>query len=175
MTLQERLKKMATEARYYQIKIDQLEGELLETEAKLQDILDHDMPELMDEAGISEFKDSNGTKYTIKESCFVSLRNDNKEPFYQWCIDNHLEAVIKTTINVPLGKDRLDDADNLIEKLKGGLCIDDSNCVKTFDAGRTSKIESQTLRKLANDRLTAGESWPEELAPATIVRRVKIQ
>ena len=146
----------------------------LDNAKKRADSIAREMPEIMEENEVAELTLTDGTKFVVKSSTFVNLTKDNRSAFYQWCEEHGLAGVIKTTISVPVGKGEIDKADQLIALLGEGVELTEDGVVK-FEAGRESKIEPSTLRKLANDRLEAGEDWPQDLAPISIVEKVEIK
>lgn len=170
------LRAKADELLQAQSDVARLEDELKTAKARVEAIATHEMPEIMDDAEVSEFTMTDGTKFSIKESTFVNLKVENRAAFYAWCEANGLAGVIKSTIEIPFGVGDVDKADQLIALLGEGVELGEgADGVEKFQAGRTSKVEASTLRKLAKDRLAEGESWPEDLAPASIVKTVQVK
>lgn len=157
------------------------ESEVLRIEAELKDAkadverVNHEMAEIMSDAELTKFAMEDGTEFSIKEQTFVNLKAEDRAAFYKWCEENGLGGVIKTTVEIPVAQGHLDEAQALVKLLGEGVQIGEDGAPVRFEAGRTSKIEPSTLRKLAADRVEAGEVWPEHLAKISIVKTVKIK
>lgn len=171
-TVQQRLTEKAAELRRAQSEVSRIEDELAEAK-KIVEGIEREMPEIMEEAEMASFSDLDGNTFTINEKVFVNLLAEDRQRFYQWCEQNNLGGLIKSTIEIPIAKGKVKLACQLMEVLSEGLNLGDE--VVQFQSGRTSKIEPATLSKLARERLTNGEAWPTDMAKISIVKTVKVK
>lgn len=167
MTPHEKMIEKGKELVQVQRDIARLEDEIKAAKKREAEIADHEMPELMDEAEVKEFVTPAGRKVSIKEKIVVQLKEANRPAMFEWCRKNGLAGVVKNTIEVVMGQGREanDNTDALAELAEAA----------GVELHRKSKIEPSTLRRLARERHEAGEMWPEDIAPMTILRTVEIK
>lgn len=156
-----------------QAEVARIEDDLKRAKERVETIAVHEMPEIMEDAGVEEFTTSDGVQFIRKESIFANLKAADRERFFAWCESNGCAGLIKSTVEIPFGRKELDVADALIGQLAKGVQVGDES--RAFRAGRTSKIEPTTLRKWAKDRLEAGDPIPEDLVKVQIVPKVEVK
>lgn len=141
-----------------------LEEALEKKKKELNQVRDKELPDLMQEVGLSEFKLESGYKITTKNEVYCSMPDD-PEPGFQWLRDNNLEAVIKNFVSVGFGKGEDDVAAKAIRAL--------------YDMGLQPEIKvsvhPSTLKALIKEQMGKGVVVPLELFGAYAVTRAKIE
>lgn len=164
-TIQEKINEKSKDLLRGYSEIARLEDELKKAKAFVEGIEKHELPELMEEAELKEFVDTDDRKFTLSESVFVNLTVSNRREFFDWCRKNGLAGIIKTKVEIPFGAGEDEKAQELARKIQAD----------GFRTGIDVKIESSTLRATAKKRLESGDFWPEKLAPTTVVKSVKVK
>jgi predicted RNase H-like nuclease (RuvC/YqgF family) len=77
--------------------ISGLEKDLKNAKKKLLQLTDEDLPSILQEMGMSEFKLDDGSQVTIKQLYGASILVDNRPMAYQWLRDNGFGDLIKNT------------------------------------------------------------------------------
>ena len=117
---------------------------------KIQEVT---IPELMDEAKLSEFKTESGVKISVKENIRASISAANRPDAFAWLREHGHEALIKRQVTVMFGKGEDATAAEAIKALEEReLPVDDK-----------SSVHAQTLAKFIREKLEAGEEVPMEL------------
>lgn len=148
-----KLSALADEQLQKEKELEAAEKHVKELKKELVDIAEHKIPELMDEAGVAEFKTSSGIKITIKENIRASISKANAIDAFKWLREHGHEALIKRKIVVEFSKGEDEDAARALELLQNEeLAVDDN-----------STVHPQTLAKFVREKLEAGEDVPQEL------------
>lgn len=132
-------------------KIMTAESELKTAKAARAVLAEKAIPELMANVGMAEFTTSSGLKLKIKPFMAVSIPEERRAEAYVWLEENGHGGLIKRTLSVAFGRD----ADEAVEKLKAELVS------KQLVPKEDQKVEPQTLKKWAKDRLEAGNEVPD--------------
>lgn len=135
---------------------------LSKAEQDLAVIQEKRLPEMLDQAGLPEFKfidEASGATMTIKvgNDYYVSQPKDKEQrkKGYAWLISIGKKGIIKETVEVPVGRD----ASKLAKKIAAAVKKID----KTLDVGFSQKVESSTLRSTIIGWLESGQNVPEGL------------
>lgn len=131
---------------------------------QLVSIRDHELPDLMDELGLQEFKLNTGNKVTVKKDWVASISKDREEEALGWLKDQGHEALIKSSVKINVGKDQEVRYQAIMTYLQ------------TLDVPFESKQEVhwQTLRAFIKERVEAGAELPLELFGAFQRKQAKI-
>lgn len=157
----------ANRALELQNEISSMEEALREQKQKLDGILRFELPEAMENAGLSEFKTSTGAKVTIKEvvSASIPVRDtDKREAAFGWLRENGHGSLIKNEWKILMGADQTDSANlELVDKL--------------MDAGATQKVSvhSRTLTAFCKEQMAAGKELPADLLGLFVGRIAKLE
>lgn len=116
-----------------------------------QEIAEIQIPELMDQLGVTAYTTTNGLKITVGEKVRASISAKSKNAAFQWLRDNGHAALIKREIKMLFGMGEDVTAKRALELLKD-LPVEDS-----------SSVHAQTLGKFVGEMLSDGKPVPEEL------------
>jgi hypothetical protein len=130
-----------------------LEAQLKERKAALTKIRQEDLPELMLEVGLSEFRLSTGERLVVKEEISCAITEAKYPQALQWLTDHGHGALIKTVVAVEFGRGDLEAARECAARLnEDGL-----------PAVSQEVVHPMTLKAFIKERLAAGESIPFDL------------
>lgn len=132
-----------------------LEQELADAEERagavkkvLAAVREQDIPEAMDELGLSSIVTKGGARVDVKETLRVSVSKANMPGFVQWLEERHDDGIVKRQLVCPLGKDSAAVGAELVKLLSGQET--DPQVLDLVEnplqASLESKIEPQTLK-----------------------------
>lgn len=122
---------------------------LKETERNLSE---QSIPNLMQQAGISEIKLDDGTAISIKTYYAASISKANEDEAFNWLRDNGYGDLIKNNVLLQFGKAQDKDANNLVNELKSKVTM--------FPK---MKVEPMTLKAFVRNEIEQGKSVPMDL------------
>jgi len=143
-TLAERLKEQ-------QQKVDTLEKQLKEARSELRQTQQVDLPEAMQEAGLSEAGLSSGENISVKEGVDAHISKANQETAFQWLEDNGHGDLIKRTVSIDVGRD-----DETYQKAKEALQA------VGIDPEVQQNVHPQTLKAFVRRLEEEGQPLPPE-------------
>ncbi len=158
------LDKLVNKQREYEEEVKRLEDEFRAAKAKLANVSERLLPDLMDEMGLEEFKTKSGFKIKINKKLRVSIAGDKKMPALQWLREHEYGDVIKQTVSIPFTVNEAEEATKLVEELKGRFRM----------VGKDQKVESATLTALITKLLKQGVDVPLATFGAYEQRTTKI-
>lgn len=124
------------------------EERLSEAKAKLRQVQENDLPDLMMELGLRNFTLATGEKIQIKEFVNASLSKERKAEAMSWLKENGAADLIKSEVTVAFGKGHEEEARALAEQIKGVV---------------ETSVHSMTLSAWVKEQFEKGMSIPEEL------------
>ncbi len=133
-------------------KVADLEALLNKAREELRDIAERQVPELMDQIGIGEFKTTSGLKITVSETIRASIPKAKAPLAFAWLKANGHAAMIKRVVQVAFGKGEDERADELREKLAGEFSVEDK-----------ASVHPSTLAAFVREKLRDGEEVPLDL------------
>ena len=130
-----------------------LKDELAEAKAAMLRTEREDLPELMAEFGLAEFKLSDGTLIKITEDVDARITDARRDEALRWLIDNGFGGLIKTSVAVTFGRGERDSAAALAERL-------DEN----YDTAHLEEsVHPSTLKAFVREQLRDGNPVPFDL------------
>lgn len=162
----------------------QLQTRLKEYEAitktlneELKKISEYDLPNAMSEAGMSEFKLLDGSKIAIKRVYAASVKVADRGDAFAWMRERGHDSLIKTEVNVPLGKGAHEAAEEIMAELRKRF--------PDYQPQLEESVHWQTLRAFVKEQVEAeelaiqqGESiddpLPRELLGVYIIDKAEI-
>lgn len=141
------------------------EQELEQANNALKDISHRQIPELLEELGITQFKTQDGLTIEIKEKIVAGLSKANLAPGIRWLEENGLGSLVKSKMVVyaPKGSPELLD-DLKIEASDRGLDHEEK-----FD------VHPMSLAAAVKELLEEGKEVPLELLGVLRIRSSKIK
>ena len=160
-----RISGLVDEAQRYEQEIEELEGELKAAKERHRDVIQRQLPELMEQAGQKECTTIRGQKVELREILRASIPKDRTAEAHAWLREHGLAAIVKNVISVSLGKGQDDTAKRIVEKLRlTGLSPD----VK-------EQVHSSTLQATLRELIEEGVDFPLETFGAILQKEVKIR
>tara|TARA_Y100000401_G_C8243119_1_gene184113 strand:+ start:140 stop:721 length:582 start_codon:yes stop_codon:yes gene_type:complete len=148
-----------------EVEIADLESQLKDLKKEHLKLTDEDLPQMLAEIGMSEFKLDDGSAVTIKQTYGASIRVDNREKAYEWLRQKGHDDIIKNTISCRFGRGEDDQASafHAFASKEG------------FPTEQKTEIHSGTLRSWVRERVEKGEEFPMELFGAWVGQRAEIK
>lgn len=146
--------------------VEELNNKLKAKKQELRQVQEVDLPEAMQEAGLSKASLDDGRVITVEEGVNAHISKDRQEQAHQWLIDNGYGDLIKNIGQVNFGRDE-ETRQKFVAALEQ-IGLDD---VAEF----VSKVEPQTLKAWARERVRSGEVPPEDLFGIFQYRRAKVE
>jgi len=138
----------------------ELEAELLvdsvaleEKNARLQKILRYQIPDILKELQLAEFKMESGHVISQKESINASISEANKPAAFKWLEDEQCDGIIKTKLLSEFGKGEY--AKAVLARAE----MEKAGYACSLDRG----VHPATLKSFVKERLEAGKDLPQEL------------
>jgi len=145
--------------------ISGLEKDLKNAKKKLLQLTDEDLPSILQEMGMSEFKLDDGSQVTIKQLYGASILVDNRPTAYQWLRDNGFGDLIKNIVSCEFGMGE----DQKAEDFK------DTASRNGFQVEQNTSVHSSTLKAFVKERCEKGDEFPMELFGAYVGQRAIIK
>lgn len=138
--------------------VAELEEQLKQAKARLAEVQDHSLPDLMEELGLTNFKTKNGLKIEVKESIKASAGKSDPERFWNvcnWLREHGHGNIIKREISLAFGAGEEDRANEFVDLI--------SPVASTLgkDVQDDANIHAATLSKFVGEQLEAGVDIPE--------------
>lgn len=144
--------------------VARLEAELKDAKGRLRGLIEHDIPDLMDEAGVADFTTLSGHKVKIRKTVRCSIPPANKSACMRWLDERGHGGMIKREVAVAFRKDQEEAAGKLADELQG-----------TYENVKTERrVEPSTLRSFIMGQLEEGAEFPMEMFGAFLQRFAKV-
>lgn len=158
-----RLAALADQQYETEMTIAALEADIQAARARLKELSEFEIPDLMDELGITEFTTASGTTISVKEA--IRCGNLSNPDGLAWLRENQQGGMIKSEVTVPFPKGGDEAARRLVLFLKAN----------GFGGGKaTQHVHNGTLRAAIRTMLEDGEDVPLKLLGAYIQRTAKV-
>ncbi len=148
------LTQLAEQQAFAQAKVADLEAQLNKAREELRDIAERQLPELMDQIGIGEFKTTTGLKIKIDETIRASIPKAKAQLALAWLKNNGHGSLIKRVVSVSFGRGEDEQAEQLVKKLNEELHI---------EAEDSASVHPSTLAAFVREKLRNGEEIPLDL------------
>lgn len=145
--------------------IEQLKDMLEETKTHLVKISDKVIPDLMDEAGLSEFTTKTGFKVMVKPFYNGKITAENETECFKWLEESGNSGLIKHNVEVKLGRSEHELATKITAYLTG-LGVDFSD---------KESVHWATLNSFIKEQITQGKEFPNELFNVFVGRTTKLK
>ena len=158
------LQRLAEEQARAEAKVKRIEADLNEAREQLKDLAERQVPELMDQIGIPEFKTNSGLSIKIAETIRASIPKARAPEAFSWLKNNGHAAMIKRLVSVAFGKGEDDQAEELRLKL-----------AKDYEVDDVASVHPSTLSAFVREKLSEGEDIPLDLLGVHRQRVAKIE
>jgi len=155
---------LATELYEAELAVAHAELALKNAQAKVQDLSERVLPDLMGELGLKEIKLANGTKLSVE--AILQMGSVTKDPaVLEWLEKTGHSSKIKRTVSVSLGKDADEQEKALLAELQEEGFADVSSL---------RWVESQTLKAHVKALMATGGEVDLEMLKARLFSKAKI-
>tara|TARA_X000001388_G_C2207551_1_gene113749 strand:+ start:188 stop:841 length:654 start_codon:yes stop_codon:yes gene_type:complete len=145
--------------------ISSLESDLRKAKKGLQKLTDEDLPNMLEEIGLSSIKLDDGSEVTVKQTFGASILVDNRPQAYQWLRENGYGDIVKNVVSCQFGMGEDEKAEAFKTKAEES----------GFYPEQDTTVHSSTLRAWVKERCEKGEDFPMELFGAFVGRRAIIK
>lgn len=145
--------------------VAEAEDALKKAQDHRRDIAERQIPELMDQMGLEEYKTNAGLKVKVKEIIRTSIPQKHKDKAFKWLEDNGHGGLIKRTLSVAFARDEQERAAAAQAELKKHFA----------NVKQDMKVEPSTLRSFVSHQLAEGEEIPEDLFGVHRQREAKVE
>lgn len=147
----ERLTGLANAATDLRAKIDEMTFALAEEQEALLKIIRVQIPNIMAELGMKEFKMEDGRSVSVDPKLNVSIPEQHRPTAFRWLEEHNFDGIIKTKVQAEFGKGEIEDA----RKARDALA--DAG----YSASLDRSIHPATLKSFVKERLGEGETLPD--------------
>lgn len=146
----ERLTTLAARAKELEAEIATDTTALAEKQAALEKITRAQIPTIMEELGMEEFKLADGSSVSVKNDVKCGITEENKPVAFEWLRKHGFDGIIKTKLTSEFGKG---------EDARAKAARD--TLVKAgFDASVSESVHAMTLKSFVKEQLELGTSIP---------------
>lgn len=146
------LQKLAEQQAAAEAKVAQIEAQLNKAREELRDLSERQVPELMDQIGIEEFKTSSGLLIKVDETIRASIPKAKAPLAFAWLKEHGHASLIKRVIKVAFGKGEEELANDLHDKL-----------AEHYEVADDASVHPSTLAAFVREMLRDGEEVPLDL------------
>ena len=97
--------------------VDSLEEELKQAKYHLRLLEEEDLPAVMDEAGLSEFKTADGTPVKVTQKLYMSVPKKNKPAVADWLMGHGHSSLVQSDVVVKFKKGEADKVHEAVDLL----------------------------------------------------------
>lgn len=145
--------------------IEFMTASLKTMEGERRKLLEEDIPTAMDEAGVSEFKTTNGRKVTVADFINASITKANESAAFAWLESNNHGSLIKSVVTAAFDRKEL-------EKAKEAVSLLSANGVA---AALKQSVHASTLKAFAKEQFENGVTLPTDIFSIYQGRAAKIK
>lgn len=142
-----------------------IEDNLKSKNDEIRVLSEQEIPNLMQEAGVSEFKLADGSSVSIKPFYAAKIPVSKTDEAFQWLTGNGYGDLIKNTVSLNFGKSEDNIANSLVEDLKS----------KGHNVSQKKKVEPQTLKAFVKEAIQNGQNVPMDLFGVYISNKTTIK
>lgn len=142
-----------------------IEENLKSKNDEIRVLSEQEIPNLMQEAGVSEFKLADGSSVSIKPFYAAKIPVSKTDEAFQWLTGNGYGDLIKNTVSLNFGKSEDNLANSLVEDLKS----------KGHNVSQKKKVEPQTLKAFVKEAIQNGQNVPMDLFGVYISNKTTIK
>ena len=147
-----------------QNEVSELEEKLKKKKAEETFLSEQEIPNRMQEAGLSMLKLTDGSVVEIKPFYAAKIPATKTEEAFKWLRDNGHDDMIKNNVSLTFGKSEDNIAKSLVDELRQ----------KGHNVKQVEKVEPMTLKGFVREQIQSGKSVPNDLFGVYIANKTKI-
>tara|TARA_R110000850_G_scaffold37592_2_gene98988 strand:+ start:13 stop:579 length:567 start_codon:yes stop_codon:yes gene_type:complete len=144
--------------------IKNAEAQLKGYKEELKQVAEVQLPEALQEVGVSEFSLIDGTRVSVTPFYSARITMENKEEAFDWLRTNGHADLIKNTVSVSFGRAEDDTASSLLTKL------DEDG----FHPEQKEWVEPMTLKGFVREQVEKGNDLPFDTLNIYVGQKTKI-
>jgi hypothetical protein len=144
---------LARSAKLLEKEIEDLEKTLSEKTEQYRKLTEQAIPEALAESGMKSFVMGDGSSISIRPFYGASIPKTRQAEAFQWLRDHGFDDLIKNTVSVRFGRNEDELCTGLMQSLQQ----------QGFPVEQNQKIEPQTLKAWAKERIEKGQPIDTEL------------
>ena len=156
---------LAQQQKNIEMDIFSLETDLIHAKEALRQIQEFLLPEAMAKVGMSEFKLVDGSKITIKDDVYASIRKDKIPEAVAWLDSIGLGDIVKDKIDINFGRGESAKASAFLEYCRSN----------GYQASETLSVHPQTLKATVKEQMSKGIEFPEDFFSTGPLRKAIIK
>lgn len=141
-----------------------LEEELQKKKAEETFLSEQEIPNKMQEAGISKLELTDGSKVEIRPFYAAKIPVAKVDEAFDWLRKNGHDDMIKNNISLTFGKNQDSQAKTLVDELRQ----------KGHNVKQVEKVEPMTLKAFVREQIEDGKQVPADLFGVYIANKTKI-
>lgn len=162
-----RLTALARQQREAEQAVEDAQEALSKAQERLRTISETDVPNLMDEVGMTEFVTVDGLKITVDRKLRIGVPKAKKGQAMEWVDSHGGAALVQRCFVIRFGKED--------ERWAKKFARDLAQRKRPVNCERQNDVHSSTLKKFITDKLEAGEEVPLELFGGHWQRQAKVE
>jgi hypothetical protein len=156
---------LAQEVSNWEGKVAELDEQLRTAKAKLLELTDRDLPDMMAEVGITNFTLADGSKLEVKQTYGARIPVVHRDAAFAWLKEKGHDDIIKNLVSVPFGRGEDSLATDFINLAqKNGYAPD-----------QKKEVHPQTLKAFVKEQLEKGQEVPMDLFGVFTGQRASIK
>ena len=147
-----------------QKEVSALEDQLKKKKEQELKLSEQDIPNLMQKAGASSIKLTDGTAVEIKPYYGARIPASRTEEAFDWLRENNFADLIKNNVTLTFGRNEDNMAKSLVDDLRN----------KGHNVKQAEKVEPMTLKAFVREQIEKGKDVPADLFGVYVATRTKI-
>lgn len=161
----EEIGKLAARQKYLIEMVEDSEKNLTNLKEELRTIQEGLLPEAMLAVGISEFKLADGSKITVKDEVYASIRADYLINAVKWLDKMGLGDIVKDDVTVKFGRGDSDKAKDIVSYAQA----------QGYNVNEKLSVHPQTLKATVKEQMAKGVQFPDEFFSINPVQKAVIK
>jgi hypothetical protein len=132
--------------------VSELEADLKAKKEELRLTSEQELPDAMQQAGLTQIKLSSGENITISEFYNAHISKANQEKAYEWLVTNGHEGLIKNEVLLKFGREETEVVDQTVFALQS----------RGLSPEVRQSVHPSTLKAFVKEQITNGNDIPTE-------------
>lgn len=149
-----RLRQMGQTLAEQQAKVADLSKQLKEATAIQNRLELEEIPQLMEEVGVTYFGMPDGSEIRVKKEFACGITEKTRDRALRWLIENGFGGLIKTEVALAFGRGERDEAEAAAARLAND---------GEYEVEMREAVHPATLKSFVKERMESGETFPLDL------------
>ena len=132
--------------------VAELEADLKAKKEELRLTSEQELPDAMQQAGLTQITLSSGEKISINEFYNAHISKANQEKAYEWLVTNGHEGLIKNEVLLKFGREETEVVDQTVSALQS----------RGLSPEVRQSVHPSTLKAFVKEQITTGNDIPTE-------------